>query len=30
MNIEEVLEKISYISFENNPFEKLEKVWRGN
>jgi predicted adenylyl cyclase CyaB len=27
MDIEEVLEKISYISFEKNPFEKLTKVW---
>ena len=27
MDIEEVLEKISFISFENNPFEGLKKVW---
>jgi len=30
MNIEEVLEKISYISFENNPFKNIEKKWNGN
>jgi len=29
MNIEEVLEKISYLTFENNPFESLKKVWKG-
>ena len=27
MNIDEVLEKISYISFENNPFENMKKLW---
>ncbi len=27
MDIEEVLEKISFISFKNNPFESLKKVW---
>ena len=30
MNIEEVLEKISYISFENNPFKNVKKVWNGD
>jgi len=27
MNIEEVLLKVSYITFENNPFKNLKKVW---
>lgn len=27
MDIEDVLEKTSYITFENNPFEGLPKVW---
>lgn len=27
MGIDEVLEKISYISFENNPFEGMKKLW---
>jgi predicted adenylyl cyclase CyaB len=30
MDIEEVLAKISYISFENNPFKNLEKKWNGS
>lgn len=30
INIEEVLEKISYISFENNPFKNVEKKWNGS
>jgi predicted adenylyl cyclase CyaB len=29
MSIDEVLEKISYLTFENNPFESLKKVWKG-
>lgn len=29
MNIDEVLEKISYLTFENNPFKDLKKVWKG-
>jgi predicted adenylyl cyclase CyaB len=27
MNIEKVLEKISYVTFENNPFDGMKKVW---
>lgn len=27
MDIDEVLEKISYITFEENPFERVKKVW---
>lgn len=30
MSIDEVLDKISYITFEKNPFEKLERVWNGD
>jgi len=29
IGIEEVLEKISNLTFENNPFEGMEKVWNG-
>ncbi len=30
MDIEEVLEKLSNITFENNPFEGLTKKWNGD
>ena len=30
ISIDEVLEKISYITFENNPFEGLTRVWNGS
>lgn len=30
MTIDEVLEKISFITFENNPFLNLTKKWKGS
>ncbi len=27
LDINDILEKISYISFEDNPFEEMKKVW---
>jgi adenylate cyclase class 2 len=30
ISIDEVLEKISYITFENNPFSGLTKKWNGD
>ncbi len=29
MDIDEVLDKISNITFENNPFKNIKKVWNG-
>ena len=30
MTKDEALEKTSYLTFENNPFKNLKKVWHGN
>ena len=30
VSVDEAIEKLSYITFEKNPFEGLTKVWRGD